>query len=157
MDKINYIEGKAVLKSGVRIGVICSRFNHFIVDKLEAGCLDALDRHSDGSIEATVFRVPGAFELPLVAKKVAMTKGFSAVIALGEVIRGDTAHFELVANSCVQGLINTSLESEVPVIFGVLAVDTIEQAIERAGSKAGNKGYEAALTAIEMISLLEQV
>ena len=157
MNKITHLEGKAVLSSKVNIGIVCSRFNHFIVDKLEDGCLDALSRHSDGKIDVTVLKAPGAFELPLVANKIAKSGKFSAVVALGAVIRGDTAHFELVANSCAQGLAKTALETGVPVIFGVLTVDTIEQAIERAGTKAGNKGYEAGVTAIEMISLLEQV
>ena len=157
MKKIQQIEGQATVSNKVEVGIICSRFNHFIVDKLEAGCLDALNRHSEGRIEVTIFRTPGAFELPLVASKAAKTARFSAIVALGAVIRGDTAHFELVANSCAQGLSNAALETGVPVIFGVLTVDTIEQAIERAGTKAGNKGYEAGVTAIEMISLLEQV
>ena len=157
MNKIRQIEGQATVSKKVEVGIICSRFNHFIVDKLEAGCLDALNRHSEGKIEVSVYKTPGAFELPLVANKVAKTERFAAVIALGAVIRGDTAHFELVANSCAQGLTQTALEIGVPVIFGVLTVDTIEQAIERAGTKAGNKGYEAGVAAIEMISLLEQV
>tara|TARA_B100000579_G_C22758536_1_gene817759 strand:+ start:212 stop:685 length:474 start_codon:yes stop_codon:yes gene_type:complete len=157
MNKIKQIEGQATVLKKMEVGIICSRFNHFIVDKLEAGCLDALNRHSEGRIEVTIFRTPGAFELPLVASKAAKTARFSAIIALGAVIRGDTAHFELVANSCAQGLSKAALETGVPVIFGVLTVDTIEQAIERAGTKAGNKGYEAGVTAIEMISLLEQV
>ena len=157
MEKIKRVAGQGALTSEAKVAVVCSRFNHFVVDKLEEGCLDALRRHSGGKIEPTVFKVPGAFELPLVVSKVAKSGSFAAVIALGTIIRGDTAHFELVANSCPQGLAKISIESEIPVIFGVLTVDTIEQAIERSGSKAGNKGYEAALTAIEMISLLEQV
>ena len=157
MDKIKRVVGQCALTSEAKVAVVCSRFNHFVVDKLEEGCLDALRRHSDGQIVPTVFKVPGAFELPLSVSKVAKTGQFAAIIALGTIIRGDTAHFELVANSCAQGLAKISIETEIPVIFGVLTVDTIEQAIERSGSKAGNKGYEAALTAIEMISLLEQV
>ena len=151
------VEGKLVVDKKTTVAVICSRFNHFIVDKLEAGCLDTLDRHSGGLIDVTVFRVPGAFELPLAAQRVAKTGAYRAVITLGAVIRGDTAHFELVASCCSDGLSKVALDAEVPIIFGVLTVDTIEQAIERAGSKAGNKGSEAAVTAIEMISFLSQI
>ncbi len=139
---------------GVRIAIVMSRFNSFIVDHLLSGAMEALAQHQIDGKAVDVYQVPGAFELPLIAKRVARKGNYDAVIALGAVIRGATPHFEYVAGSCVQGLSEVALQMEIPVAFGVLTVDTIEQAIERAGTKAGNKGAEAALTAIEMISLL---
>ncbi len=137
---------------------ICvARFNSFIVDRLLEGALDTLKKHGVMERDITIVKVPGAFELPLAVKKVAAGASFDAVIALGAVIRGGTPHFEYVAGECVKGLSQVSLGENLPIAFGVLTVDTIEQAIERAGTKAGNKGAEAALTAIEMVSLTRQL
>lgn len=150
------IEGQLVAAGPLRIAVICSRFNSFIVEHLERGCLDTLSRHGvSGGV--TLVRVPGAFEIPVVAARLARSGKYDAVIALGAVIRGATAHFDHVAGACSRGLAAVATETGLPVIFGVLTVDNIEQAIERAGSKAGNKGGEAAATALEMISLLRQL
>lgn len=148
-------EGKLVAE-GLKFGIIVGRFNEFIVGKLLSGALDGLKRHGveEGDIE--VAWVPGAFEIPLTAKKMAKSKKYDAVICLGAVIRGATPHFEYVSSEVSKGIANVSLETETPVIFGVLTTDTIEQAIERAGTKAGNKGYDAAVTAIEMSNLLKQ-
>ena len=157
MVKTNNMSGGLLLDSGAKIGVICTRFNSFIVDHLETGCIDMLRRSSSAEIEVDILKVPGAYELPVVAKKMALSNSYDAIIALGAVIRGDTPHFEQVAGACSNGLSRVATDSGVPVIFGVLTVDTIEQAIERAGTKAGNKGAEAASTAIEMINLMRQV
>jgi len=151
---ITTIEGSMILTSPARIAIVAARFNHFIVDHLESGCLDALRRHGVQDSGITIARVPGAFEMPVAVKKMAASGKYDAVIALGAVIRGSTPHFDHVAGACSRGLAGVASETGVPVIFGVLTVDTIEQAIERAGTKAGNKGAEAAVTAIEMISLL---
>jgi len=150
------IEGKLVAEGPLRIAVICARFNGFIVDHLERGCLDVLARHGVAG-GVTVVRAPGAFEIPVVAARLARSGKYDAVIALGAVIRGATAHFDHVAGACSRGLAAVATETGLPVIFGVLTVDSIEQAIERAGTKAGNKGAEAAATALEMISLLRQL
>lgn len=157
MQNVTTIEGQMVLDKPASVAVICARFNSFIVDHLEAGCLDTLERSATEKPTVTLVRVPGAFELPLVAQKLATSGKYDAVIALGAVIRGSTAHFEHVAGSCTRGLASAAMASGVPVVFGVLTTDTIEQAVERAGTKAGNKGAEAAATAIEMISLLRQL
>jgi 6,7-dimethyl-8-ribityllumazine synthase len=157
MGNYKIIEGQLVVSSPVKIAVICSRFNHFIVDQLEAGCVDALRRHGVAESDITVVKVPGAFELPVVARKLAKSGKCDAVIALGAVIRGSTPHFDHVAGACTSGLAAAAADSGIPVIFGVLTVDSIEQAIERAGTKAGNKGADAALTAIEMIAVLRQL
>jgi 6,7-dimethyl-8-ribityllumazine synthase len=151
---ITTIEGSMILTAPARIAIVAARFNHFIVDHLESGCLDALRRHGVQDTGITIARVPGAFEMPVAVKKMAASGKYDAVIALGAVIRGSTPHFDHVAGVCSRGLAGVASETGVPVIFGVLTVDTIEQAIERAGTKAGNKGAEAAVTAIEMISLL---
>lgn len=151
------IEGRMVLDAAASVAVISTRWNSFIVDHLEAGCLDALERHATVSPEVTVVKAPGAFELPLIAKRLAESGKYDAVIALGAVIRGSTAHFEHVAGAASRGLANASADTGVPVIFGVLTTDTIEQAVERAGTKAGNKGAEAAAVALEMISLMRQL
>ena len=151
---ITTIEGSMILTTPARIAIVAARFNHFIVDHLESGCLDALRRHGVQDSGITIARVPGAFEMPVAVKKMAASGKYDAVIALGAVIRGSTPHFDHVAGVCSRGLAGAASETGVPVIFGVLTVDTIEQAIERAGTKAGNKGAEAAVTAIEMISLL---
>ena len=142
---------------GLKFAVISARFNSFIVDQLELGALDAIRRHGGDLGDVKVYKVPGAYELPILAKKVAETGQFDAIIALGAVIRGSTPHFDFVANECVKGLAHVSLEYGLHISFGVLTVDSIEQAIERAGTKAGNKGAEAAQVAIEMADLLRQV
>jgi len=154
---VHTVEGSMILEAPARFGIVAARFNHFIVDALEAGCLDALRRHGVKDDAITIARVPGAFELPLVVQKMATSDKFDAVIALGAVIRGSTPHFDHVASACSRGLSAVAADAGLPVVFGVLTVDSIEQAIERAGTKAGNKGAEAALTAIEMISLLRSL
>jgi 6,7-dimethyl-8-ribityllumazine synthase len=151
------IEGQCYLEKSAKLAVLCGRFNSFIVDQLEAGCLDTLKRHGVAEADVTVIKVPGAFEMPVVAAKLAASGKYEAVIGLGAVIRGGTPHFEHVAGACTRGMAAAATESGVPVLFGVLTVDTIEQAIERAGTKAGNKGAEAAAAAIEMVSLMRQL
>ena len=150
------IEGDFTAADG-RYAIVVARFNAFVVESLLEGALDTLRRHGVSDDAITVVRVPGAFELPLVVKKLAKTSDYDAVIALGAVIRGGTAHFEYVAGECAKGVGAAMLDEEVPVAFGVLTVDSIEQAIERSGTKAGNKGAEAALGAIEMVSLLRKL
>lgn len=145
-------EGKLV-GSGLRIGVVAGRFNELIVSKLVSGALDTLQRHGVEEAQIEIAWVPGAFEIPLMAKKMAETTRFDAIITLGAVIRGSTPHFDYVCNECAKGVAALSMSSGVPIIFGVLTTDNIEQAIERAGTKAGNKGCEAAASAIEMANL----
>lgn len=145
-----------LIGQGLKFGIIVARFNEFIGGKLVAGAMDALKRHGVEEENIEITWVPGAFEIPLIAKKMAKTQKYDGVICLGAVIRGSTSHFDYVANEVSKGIASVSLETEVPVIFGVLTTDTIEQAIERAGTKAGNKGYDAAITAIEMANLLKQ-
>jgi len=140
-----------------RFTIVVGRFNHFIVDSLQAGAIDALVRHGISESNITVVKVPGAFEMPLAVKKVAEQGEADAIIALGAVIRGGTPHFEFVAGQCASGITRVSLDTGVPVAFGVLTTDSIEQAIERSGTKAGNKGAEAALTALEMVSLFRKL
>ncbi|MBQ6459220.1 MAG: 6,7-dimethyl-8-ribityllumazine synthase [Exiguobacterium sp.] len=142
---------------GLKIGIVVGRFNDLITMRLLDGAKDALKRHGVKGEDVSLAFVPGAFELPLVAKKMAMSKQYDAVITLGAVIRGATPHFDYVCNEAAKGIAQASYQSEVPVIFGVLTTETIEQAIERAGTKAGNKGWEAATSAIEMANLLKQV
>ncbi|WP_312048352.1 6,7-dimethyl-8-ribityllumazine synthase [Exiguobacterium profundum] len=149
-------EGNLVGK-GLKIGIVVGRFNDLITMRLLDGAKDALKRHGVKGEDVSLAFVPGAFELPLVAKKMAMSKQYDAVITLGAVIRGATPHFDYVCNEAAKGIAQASYQSEVPVIFGVLTTETIEQAIERAGTKAGNKGWEAATSAIEMANLLKQV
>jgi len=143
--------------TGMRIALVCSRFNELITDRLLAGATDALGRHGVDGASVTVAWAPGAFELPLVARHLAGSGEFDAVVCLGAVIRGATGHYDQVANATASGIARASLDTGVPVVFGVLTTDTIEQAIERAGTKAGNKGAEAAVTAIEMVDLLRQL
>jgi len=150
------IEGKLLAK-GMKFGIAASRFNDFICGRLIEGALDALTRSGADEKDIAVYKVPGAFELPLVAKKLAKTGRFDAVICLGAVIRGATPHFEYISAEVSKGIASVGLETEVPVAFGVLTTDTIEQAIERAGAKAGNKGWDAALTAIEMVDLFRKL
>jgi 6,7-dimethyl-8-ribityllumazine synthase len=154
--KVNTIRGELLIDKA-RFGIVASRFNSFIVDHLISGALDALNNHGVDENSIEIFQVPGAFELPLAVKRVAGTKRFDALIALGAVIRGSTPHFDYVAGSCSRGLADLSLQLDIPVAFGVLTVDTIEQAIERSGTKSGNKGADAALTAVEMVSLLRKL
>lgn len=142
---------------GLKIGIVVGRFNDLITMRLLDGAKDALKRHGVREEDVSLAFVPGAFELPLVAKKMAMSQKYDAVITLGAVIRGATPHFDYVCNEAAKGIAQASYQSEVPVIFGVLTTETIEQAIERAGTKAGNKGWEAATSAIEMANLLKQV
>ncbi|MDX1824047.1 MAG: 6,7-dimethyl-8-ribityllumazine synthase [Thiohalomonadales bacterium] len=156
MDKIKTIEGDVIIK-GARFGIAVARFNSFIVESLLAGAVDTLKRHGAEDADIEIVRVPGAYELPLAIKKMATTKKYDGIIALGAVIRGGTPHFEYVAGECVKGMATVMLQHEIPVAFGVLTVDTIEQAIERAGTKAGNKGAEATLSVIEMINLLKNI
>ncbi len=150
---IKTVEGR-LNAEGIRFGLVVGRFNSFIVESLVSGALDTLLRHGASSSDIVVVRVPGAFEMPLAASKMAGSGHYDALIALGAVIRGGTPHFEYVASECVKGLSQVMLKHDIPVAFGVLTVDNIEQAIERAGTKAGNKGAEAALSAIEMAQVL---
>ncbi|OUS23281.1 6,7-dimethyl-8-ribityllumazine synthase [Thalassotalea sp. 42_200_T64] len=154
---MNVIEGSFVA-SGKKFAIVVSRFNSFIVESLLEGAVDALKRHGNvNDDDITVVRVPGAYELPVAAKRVAKKGDFDAIIAIGAVIRGGTPHFDFVAGECNKGLAQVAMEFDVPVAFGVITVDSIEQAIERAGTKAGNKGAEAALSALEMVNVLEQL
>jgi 6,7-dimethyl-8-ribityllumazine synthase len=146
-------EGGLVVPPGARFALVASRFNHFIVDRLVEGALDAIARHGGSLGDVSIIRVPGAWEIPLVVGRLAQKKKVDAVVALGAVIRGSTPHFDYVAAEVTKGIANVSLQTGVPVTFGVLTTDTIEQAIERAGTKAGNKGWEAAVSAIEMVAL----
>lgn len=142
---------------GMKFGIIASRFNDFITARLVDGVLDGLLRHGASDADVEIVRVPGSFEIPLAAQRMARAKRYDAVICLGAVIRGATPHFEYVSAEVSKGVASVSLESGVPVIFGVLTTDTIEQAIERAGTKSGNKGWDAACSAIEMVSLMKQL
>ncbi|KEQ16877.1 6,7-dimethyl-8-ribityllumazine synthase [Endozoicomonas numazuensis] len=150
------IEG-SLQANGGKYAIVVGRWNAFVVESLLNGAVDSLTRHGVAEEDITIVRCPGAFEIPLTVKKVAKTQRFDAIIALGAVIRGGTPHFEFVANECVKGLSQVNLDEEIPVSFGVLTVDTIEQAIERSGTKAGNKGEEAAMAAFEMVSLLKKL
>ncbi|MHC1682002.1 MAG: 6,7-dimethyl-8-ribityllumazine synthase [Clostridiaceae bacterium] len=149
-------EGNLV-SQGLRYGIVVGRFNEFIVSKLLGGAIDGLKRHGVEEDNIDVAWVPGAFEIPLVAKKMAKSNKYDAIICLGAVIKGSTPHFDYVCAEVSKGVASVGLSSELPVIFGVLTTDSIEQAIERAGTKAGNKGYEAAVTAIEMANLLKEI
>ena len=157
MSGAKTIEGQLILEKGAKIAILCGRFNSFIVDQLEAGCMDTLKRHGIAENDLTIIRIPGAFEMPVVARKLADSGKYEAIIALGAVIRGGTPHFEHVAGACSRSLSSVATDTGIPVIFGVLTVDSIEQAIERAGTKAGNKGADAGIAAVEMISVLRQL
>lgn len=148
-------EGKLVSQDK-KYGIIVGRFNEFIGGKLLAGAIDGLKRHGVEEDSIEVAWVPGAFEMPLIAKKMAKSGKYDAVLCLGAVIRGSTPHFDYVSSEVTKGVAHVSLETEIPVIFGVLTTDSIEQAIERAGTKAGNKGFEAAMTAVEMVNLIQE-
>ncbi len=153
---IKQINGQYNLKDK-KIAIVVSRFNSFLTERLLEGAIDGLTRHGIGEKNITVVRIPGAFEIPLVCKKIALNKKPDAVIALGAVIRGETPHFDFVASEVSKGLANISLDTGVPAIFGVLTTDTIEQAEVRVGAKGSNKGFEAAMTAIELIDVLEKI
>jgi len=156
MKEINTISGDYTTRGG-RYALVAGRFNSFIVEHLIDGAVDTLVRHGVETKDIDLFHAPGAFEIPLIAQKAAATKKYDAVIALGCVIRGATPHFDYVAGECAKGIAQVALKYDLPVAFGVLTVDTIEQAVERAGTKAGNKGAEAALSALEMVSLLKRM
>jgi len=156
MEKIKVTEGDLVARDA-RIVIVAARFNEFVVESLVKGALDCLRRHGAADADIEIVRVPGAYEMPLAVERIAATRSADGIIALGAVIRGGTPHFDYVAGECVRGLSAASLKHGVPVGFGVLTVDTIEQAIERAGTKAGNKGEEATLAVIEMINLLRRL
>jgi len=153
-SEVNLLEGNLIVPKGARFAIVASRFNHFIVDRLVEGAVDALVRHGADAKDVTVVRVPGAFELPLAVRRLAASKKVDAVIALGAVIRGATPHFDYVAGEAAKGIGTVAAASDVPVAFGVLTTESIEQAVERAGTKQGNKGWDAAVSAIEMVSLL---
>lgn len=156
MTDITVKEGELVVRDA-RIALLVSRFNSFVVESLLEGAVDTLKRHGADERDLQIVRVPGAWEMPIAAQRLAVGKRFDAIIALGAVIRGGTPHFEYVAGECTKGLSSVSMQYDIPVTFGVLTVDTIEQAIERAGTKAGNKGAEAAMSTIEMINLLRSL
>ncbi|MGQ9819833.1 MAG: 6,7-dimethyl-8-ribityllumazine synthase [Candidatus Kapaibacteriales bacterium] len=143
--------------SGKKFAIVVSRWNHFIVSKMLEGALDALLRHKAQDEYITIVYCPGAFEIPLVCKRLALSKKFDAIIALGAVIRGATPHFDYIASEVAKGIAQVNLETGIPCVFGVLTTDTIEQAIERAGSKSGNKGFDSALAAIELVNLFEKI
>ena len=149
-------EGKLV-SEGVKVGIVAARFNEFITSKLLAGAVDGLKRHEVKGEDIEVAWVPGAFEIPLIASKMAKCGKYDAVICLGAVIRGATSHYDYVCSEVSKGIASVSLNSDIPVLFGVLTTDTIEQAIERAGTKAGNKGYDCAVSAIEMVNLIREL
>lgn len=147
------VEGSLVVPAGARFAIVASRFNHFIVEHLVSGAVDALVRHGAQPGNVTIVRVPGSWEIPLAAHRIAKSGNVDAVVALGAVIRGSTPHFDHVANEVSKGVAAASMDTGIPIAFGVLTTDNIEQAVERAGTKAGNKGWDAAVTAIEMVSL----
>lgn len=153
---MNTIEGKLGAK-GLKFAIVAGRFNDLITKELLSGAIDCIVRHEGSEANVSVVWAPGSFEIPLVAQKLVNTKKYDAVICLGAVIRGDTPHFDYVASEVTKGIASVSLNSGVPVIFGVLTTNSIEQALERAGTKAGNKGWDAALSAIEMANLLKQI
>jgi len=156
MTEITTIEGDFSRPDG-RVAILCARFNHFIVESLKNGAVDTLKRHGVRESDIDLVWVPGSFEMPLAASRLAASGRYVGIVALGTVIRGGTPHFEYVAGECAKGLANVSTQYGLPVGFGVLTVDTIEQAVERAGTKAGNKGAEAAMVLLEMISLIERL
>lgn len=154
---MNLVEGKLVAPNGMKVGIIASRFNEIITNKLLGGAVDGLVRHGVEENNITAAWVPGAFEIPLIAEKMAASKKYDAIICVGAVIRGSTSHYDYVCNEVSKGISQVSMKSGVPVLFGVITTENIEQAIERAGSKAGNKGYDCALSAIEMVNLIKQL
>lgn len=154
--QIKQVEGALNAKDS-RFALVVSRFNDFIGQKLVEGAVDCIRRHGGSEENITIYRCPGAFELPMLAKKVALTGKYDAIIALGAIIRGSTPHFDVIAAEATKGIAQVSLETGVPVAFGVLTTENLEQAIERAGTKAGNKGFDAAMTAIEMVNLYRNI
>ena len=156
MSKVNIVEGELTYSEG-KFVIISARFNSFIVDSLEAGALDAFNRHGVPAENITIYKVPGAYEMPIAAQQLAQSGQYDAIVGLGAVIRGSTPHFDFVAGEASKGLASVALDHGLPVINGVLTTNSIEQAIERAGTKAGNKGAEAAITAIEMVNLLKKI
>lgn len=154
---ITHIDGTLNDNTSAKVAIVVGRFNGFVVESLVEGALDALIRHGVAGQNITIVRVPGAFELPLTAQRLAKSNKFNAIVVLGAVIRGSTPHFDFVANESAKGLSHIALNYDIPVINGILTTDNIEQAIERAGTKAGNKGYDAGVTAIEMMSVLRQL
>lgn len=154
---IQVLEGKLVAKEGMKVGIIASRFNEFIVSKLLSGAVDGLVRHGVEEENITAAWVPGAYEIPAVAQKMAASGKYDAVICVGTVIRGATSHYDYVCNEVSKGIAQVGLSTGVPVLFGIVTTENIEQAIERAGTKAGNKGYDCALSAIEMVNLMQQL
>jgi 6,7-dimethyl-8-ribityllumazine synthase len=150
------IEGELIARD-LRFAVVAARFNDFVVEPLIRGAVDALKRHGASEKQIEIIRVPGAFDIPIVVRKLALSRRYEALIALGAVVRGQTPHFDYVAGECASGLARIALESGVPIAFGVLTTDTMEQAVDRAGGKAGNKGADAAVTAIEMANLLRRL
>ena len=157
MRQIQVLEGKVVAPQGMKVGIVAARFNEIIVNKLLGGAVDGLVRHGVEEENITAAWVPGAFEIPVAAQKMAQSGNYDAVICVGTVIRGDTSHYDYVFNEVSKGIAHVSLETGIPVLFGVLTTENIEQAIARAGSKAGNKGYDCALSAIEMVNLMNQM
>lgn len=157
MRQIQVLEGKVVAPQGMKVGIVAARFNEIIVNKLLGGAVDGLVRHGVEEENITAAWVPGAFEIPVAAQKMAQSGNYDAVICVGTVIRGDTSHYDYVCNEVSKGIAHVSLETGIPVLFGVLTIENIEQAIARAGSKAGNKGYDCALSAIEMVNLMNQM
>ena len=154
---MNLLEGKLVAPQGMKVGIIASRFNEIITNKLLGGAVDGLVRHGVEESNVTAAWVPGAFEIPVIAEKMAASKKYDAIICVGAVIRGSTTHYDYVCNEVSKGISQVSMKTGVPVLFGVITTENIEQAIERAGSKAGNKGYDCALSAIEMVNLIKQL
>jgi 6,7-dimethyl-8-ribityllumazine synthase len=153
---VKVIEGNLICK-GRKFGIVASRFNDFITKDLVSGCIDTLERHGAEDGNLTVVWVPGAFEIPTIASKLAKSKSYDALICLGTVIRGSTPHFDYIASEVAKGIAKVSQDSGMPVIFGVITADTIEQAIERAGTKDGNKGRDAAMSAIEMVNIIDKI
>lgn len=151
------LEGKLVSENGIKVGIVAARFNEFIISKLVGGALDGLKRENVKDEDIDVAWVPGAFEIPLIASKMAKSRKYDAIICVGAVIRGSTSHYDYVCSEVSKGIAQVSLANDLPVMFGVLTTDTIEQAIERAGTKAGNKGFECAQGAIEMVNLIREI
>ena len=157
MKEINVVEGKVVAPEGMKVAIVASRFNEIIVNKLLGGAVDGLVRHGVEEDNITAAWVPGAFEIPVVASKMAQSGKYDAVICVGAVIRGQTTHYDYVCNEVSKGIAEVGLDTGIPVLFGIVTTENIEQAIARAGSKSGNKGYDCALSAIEMVNLMKQI
>ena len=157
MKEINLLEGKVVAPEGMKVGIVAARFNEIIVNKLLGGAVDGLVRHGVKDDNITAVWVPGAFEIPVIADKLAASGKYDAVIAVGAVIRGATSHYDYVCNEVSKGVAQVGLKNGIPVLFGIITTENIEQAIERAGSKAGNKGYDCALSAVEMVNLMKKL